>query len=136
MPTRKPLVLGVGGVGELAGADTLDLAGQPGLVALTWRGGAVVENGTYDFIPGAPYPLRIVSLDHLAGTTGMSFTASVLNGGTSVTGLGAVAVTATAGTAAATGNQAVPAGGSVTVAITGAAGSPTGGQLVLRFTRA
>ena len=137
MAVRKPLVLGgTGPLSELVSVDVLDLFGQPGIAAITFRGGAIVENGTYDLIPGAPYALRIVALDHLAGTTGMSFTANVLNGGTSVTGLGAVAATATAGTATATGNQAVPTGGQVTAVITGATGSPTGGRLVLRFARA
>lgn len=112
------------------------LAGQSGRAGRAWDGGAIVENTTYTLIADAPYPLTIVGLHHLAGTTGMSFTANVLNGGTSVTGLGAVAVTATAGTAAATGNTAVAEGGIVTVAVTAAAGSPTGGRLVLRFTRA
>ena len=112
------------------------LVGQPGRAGRIFDGGAIVENGTYTLIADAPYPLTIVGLNHLAGTTGMSFTANVQNGGASVTGLNAVAVTATAGTATATGNTAVAGGGSVTVTITGAAGSPTGGRLVLRFTRA
>lgn len=112
------------------------LIGLPGMSGRIWDGGAVVENLTYTLIPGAPYPLRIVSLEHVAGTTGMSFTAAVSNSGSVVTGLGAVAVTATVATTNATGNQLVAVGGLVTVAITAVAGSPTGGRLVLRFTRA
>lgn len=117
---------------------TAALSGLPGLIAITFRGGAIVENGTYDLIPGAPYALRVMALEHTAGpTTGMAFTANVLLGATSVTGLGAVSVASgNAVTTNATGNQVVAAGGIVTVVITGAAGTPTGGRLVLRFERA
>ena len=94
------------------------------------------ENGVYDLIPGAPYALRIVGLDHLAGATGMSFTAAVSNAGAAVTGLSAVSVTATVASTNATGNQLVAVGGLVTVTISAVAGAPTGGRLVLRFTRA
>jgi hypothetical protein len=100
---------------------------------LAWDTGALVANDTVYFVYDAPYAGTINSLTYFTGAG--SFTCNVQIAGTSVTGLGAVAVSsATAATVAATAANTFSVGQRIGVVITAATGSPTDALLSLNVT--
>jgi hypothetical protein len=100
---------------------------------LAWDTPAVVANDTVYFVYDAPYNGTINSLTYFTGAG--SFTCNVQINGTSVTGLGAVAVSsATPATATATAANIFTAGQRIGVVITAATGSPTDALLSLAVT--
>jgi hypothetical protein len=133
----KWVALGVPGPTGPAGP-----AGPPGTPAtsrnaarmqLAWDTGALVANDTVYFCWDAPYGGTINSLTYFTGAG--SFTCNVQIAGTSVTGLGAVAVSsATPTTTSATAANTFTAGQRIGVVITAATGSPTDALLSLNVT--
>jgi hypothetical protein len=100
---------------------------------LAWDTGAVVANDTVYFCWDAPYAGTINSMTYFTGAG--SFSANVQIAGTSVTGLGAVAVSsATPATTSATAANTFTAGQRIGVVITAATGSPTDALLSLAVT--
>jgi hypothetical protein len=100
---------------------------------IAWDNPALVVNDTVYFVWDAPYAGTINSLTYFTGAG--SFTCNVQIAGTSVTGLGAVAVSsATPTTATATAANTFTAGQRIGVVITAATGSPTDALLSLAVT--
>lgn len=106
-------------------------------ITYAWNGGQIVTNGTYIIIYTMPAACTLTSMDYGVGSVGgSSFTVNVqkiaLAGGatTSLTGLGAVAVSAAAkANTAATGGNTFVIGDTLQVTITAAALSPANSVL-------
>jgi hypothetical protein len=100
---------------------------------IAWDNPAIVVNDTVYFCWDAPYAGTINAMTYFTGAG--SFTCNVQIAGTSVTGLGAVAVSsATPATATATAANTFTAGQRIGVVITAATGSPTDALLSLNVT--
>jgi hypothetical protein len=127
------------GVRHLLFCDGTDIRFMPGAtprdlaeIQAQWVMGAIVANGTFQFAYKARYGGTITTLNHVS-TTG-SFTVAVKINGTSVTGLSAVAVSSTPGTATASALNTFAAGDQITGVISSATGSPTDAVLNLNVT--
>ena len=102
---------------------------------LTFPAGAVVTAGTYPL--DMPYPATVTTLAYEVGSAAGSFTVSITNAGTNITGLASIAVSsATTATVTATAGNAIAAGTRVAFVISAVSGSPTGAVLVLTWQRA
>jgi hypothetical protein len=100
---------------------------------LQWVSGAIVTNDTAYFVYSAPYAGTINSLTYLTGAG--SFTVAVKIAGTSVTGLGSVAVSSgTPASASASALNTFTAGQIVSAVVTSATGSPADAVLSLAVT--
>lgn len=108
-------------------------SGQTGYIARIWEAGAIAADGTYSGGPAALRAFQINSLTAVAVTG--TFTVAVKINGVSVTGLGAVAVTAASTTTIATGLNAAPLGALVTFVITSSASSPADVTLTVNTQR-
>ena len=98
-----------------------------------WVSGAVVANDTVWLVYDAPYAGTVQSLTYFTGAG--SFTVAIQINGTSVTGLGVIAVSsATPATATATAANTFAAGQRITAVVTAATGSPTDALLSLAVT--
>ena len=98
-----------------------------------WVSGAVVANDTVWLVYDAPYAGTVQSLTYF--TANGSFSVAIQINGTSVTGLGAIAVSsATPATATATAANTFAAGQRITAVVTAATGSPTDALLSLAVT--
>jgi hypothetical protein len=87
-----------------------------------WNSGSTIVNDTFYFAYDAPYAGTINSLTHFCSTG--SFTCAVQINGVSVTGLGAVAPTATPATTNATAANTFSAGQRISGTITAASTTP------------
>ncbi len=122
----------------LAGGPFLPAASAPtprdkARLQAQWQNAATVSDDTVWLCFDTPYAGTVNSLTYFTGSG--SFTANIQINGTSVTGLGAVAVSsATPATTNATAANVFTVGQRITAVITGSTGSPTDALLSLAVT--
>lgn len=123
----------VTGSSIISGSTTLPVT-FPWEVTAAWEQNATVVNGDFTFAAYMPFTGAITALKYK--TASGTFTVAVKVGGSTVTGLSAVAVSSSSyNTALATAANTFVAGDVLTGTISSAASSPTGSVLTLYGTR-
>ena len=115
-----------GGLYSSRSAQYSDLVPQTKLeqLSLDWDSNTPVVAGTSYVLLASQWSSATILSCSCVCASG-SFTASIMNSGSAVTGLSAVTVNATPATSNATGGNTLATGGSISVVITSVSGAPT-----------
>lgn len=108
---------------------------KPGTFALPFSwGGGTVSAQTID-LGWAPQDFVITKMIGNLGTAGGSYNVAALNNGSTITGLGSVAISSTViATGTATAGNTVTAGNPISIIVSGITSTPTGGAIQVQGT--